>query len=398
MNPVDHPHGGGEGKSKGGRHPVTPWGKPTLGHRTRDTKKAELRGHRARSQAREGTFVSRSSKKGPFIDPRLMARIEEMNAARTKRMIKTWSRASTIFPEMVGHTIAVHDGRKHVPVFVSEAHGRPQARRVRADADVPRPRGRPAGEAALMAARRPKTTSPCARRRATCARPRARRASCSSTSAASPYVAGARDPEVHAARGRARHPVRARVGRRQRRGEPRARAPRARASSRLRRRGPDRSSAGSPRARGRAMRIRKRTCHLTDRAAPRPAARGRRAPGPAARARRQGDDRRRGRRRRKAAPRPRRREAGAAGPRESDVGGPPRRRPPTRRPRPAPEPKRRRRSRRRAESPKATRPAAEAPPRRSPPRRGRGARRRGRGRRRRRGRSEDEQADEEEEV
>ena len=65
--------------------------------------------------------MSRSSKKGPFVDPRLISRVEEMNAARTKRMLKTWSRASTIFPEMVGHTIAVHDGRKHVPVFVSEA-------------------------------------------------------------------------------------------------------------------------------------------------------------------------------------------------------------------------------------------------------------------------------------
>ena len=65
--------------------------------------------------------MSRSSKKGPFVDARLIARVEEMNAARTKRMLKTWSRASTIFPEMVGHTIAVHDGRKHVPVFVSEA-------------------------------------------------------------------------------------------------------------------------------------------------------------------------------------------------------------------------------------------------------------------------------------
>jgi small subunit ribosomal protein S19 len=65
--------------------------------------------------------VSRSSKKGPFVDPRLITRVEEMNTARTKRMLKTWSRASTIFPEMVGHTIAVHDGRKHVPVFVSEA-------------------------------------------------------------------------------------------------------------------------------------------------------------------------------------------------------------------------------------------------------------------------------------
>jgi small subunit ribosomal protein S19 len=64
--------------------------------------------------------VSRSSKKGPFVEERLLARVEAMNAAGEKRMIRTWSRASTIFPEMVGHTIAVHDGRKHVPVFVSE--------------------------------------------------------------------------------------------------------------------------------------------------------------------------------------------------------------------------------------------------------------------------------------
>ena len=65
--------------------------------------------------------MSRSSKKGPFVQERLMARIEAMNASSSKQMIKTWSRTSTIFPEMVGHTIAVHDGRKHVPVFVSES-------------------------------------------------------------------------------------------------------------------------------------------------------------------------------------------------------------------------------------------------------------------------------------
>ena len=64
--------------------------------------------------------MSRSSKKGPFIQDRLLSRIEAMNATGEKRMIRTWSRTSTIFPEMVGHTIAVHDGRKHVPVFVSE--------------------------------------------------------------------------------------------------------------------------------------------------------------------------------------------------------------------------------------------------------------------------------------
>jgi small subunit ribosomal protein S19 len=65
--------------------------------------------------------MSRSSKKGPFVQERLMARIEAMNSSGEKRMLKTWSRTSTIFPEMVGHTIAVHDGRKHVPVFISES-------------------------------------------------------------------------------------------------------------------------------------------------------------------------------------------------------------------------------------------------------------------------------------
>jgi small subunit ribosomal protein S19 len=75
---------------------------------------------RPRAQAREGEALSRSSKKGPFVEERLMSRIESMNDRNEKRMIRTWSRTSTIFPEMVGHTIAVHDGRKHVPVFISE--------------------------------------------------------------------------------------------------------------------------------------------------------------------------------------------------------------------------------------------------------------------------------------
>ena len=64
--------------------------------------------------------MGRSLKKGPFVEERLMKRIDAMNAAHEKKVVKTWSRASTIFPEMVGHTIAVHDGRKHVPVFISE--------------------------------------------------------------------------------------------------------------------------------------------------------------------------------------------------------------------------------------------------------------------------------------
>ena len=65
--------------------------------------------------------MSRSSKKGPFVDERLMARIESMNASGEKRRVSTCARASTICPEMVGHTIAVHDGRRHVPVFVTES-------------------------------------------------------------------------------------------------------------------------------------------------------------------------------------------------------------------------------------------------------------------------------------
>ena len=120
MNPVDHPHGGGEGKSKGGRHPVTPWGVPTLGKRTRrkhkESDKLIVRGRRRGKEKR----LSRSSKKGPFVEERLMTRIKRMNESGSKQMIRTWSRSSTIFPEMVGHTIAVHDGRKHVPVFVTE--------------------------------------------------------------------------------------------------------------------------------------------------------------------------------------------------------------------------------------------------------------------------------------
>ena len=64
--------------------------------------------------------MGRSLKKGPFVDKKLLKRIVEMNEANTKEVIKTWSRPSTIFPQMVGHTIAVHDGRKHVPVYITE--------------------------------------------------------------------------------------------------------------------------------------------------------------------------------------------------------------------------------------------------------------------------------------
>ncbi len=64
--------------------------------------------------------MSRSLKKGPFVEAKLFARVEAMNEKGEKKVVKTWSRASVIFPEFVGHTIAVHDGRKHVPVYVTE--------------------------------------------------------------------------------------------------------------------------------------------------------------------------------------------------------------------------------------------------------------------------------------
>ena len=64
--------------------------------------------------------MSRSVKKGPFVEERLLKRVQEMNQTGEKRILKTWSRSSTIFPDFVGHTIAVHDGRKHVPVYVTE--------------------------------------------------------------------------------------------------------------------------------------------------------------------------------------------------------------------------------------------------------------------------------------
>ena len=65
--------------------------------------------------------MARSSKKAPFVEERLMQRVETMNETGEKRMLKTWSRASTIYPEMIGHTIAVHDGRKHVPIYITES-------------------------------------------------------------------------------------------------------------------------------------------------------------------------------------------------------------------------------------------------------------------------------------
>jgi small subunit ribosomal protein S19 len=65
-------------------------------------------------------FMGRSLKKGPYVDPKLLNKIEAMNERGDKKVVRTWSRASTIFPQMVGHTIAVHDGRRHVPIYITE--------------------------------------------------------------------------------------------------------------------------------------------------------------------------------------------------------------------------------------------------------------------------------------
>lgn len=64
--------------------------------------------------------MSRSLKKGPYISPKLLQKVEEMNASNQRQVIRTWSRDSTIFPQMVGHTIAVHDGRRHIPIYITE--------------------------------------------------------------------------------------------------------------------------------------------------------------------------------------------------------------------------------------------------------------------------------------
>ena len=69
--------------------------------------------------------MSRSTKKGPYVDPKLFDKIEVLNESNQKQIIRTWSRDSTIFPEFVGLTIAVHDGRRHVPIFMQREHGRP---------------------------------------------------------------------------------------------------------------------------------------------------------------------------------------------------------------------------------------------------------------------------------
>ena len=124
MNPIDHPHGGGEGKTSGGRHPVSPWGAargphPPCTQGERPPHCPPPQGHEEALGANE--HMPRSLKKGPFVDDHLTKKVDAQNDKGTKNVIKTWSRRSMIVPSMLGHTIAVHDGRKHVPVFVTEA-------------------------------------------------------------------------------------------------------------------------------------------------------------------------------------------------------------------------------------------------------------------------------------
>ena len=227
--------------------------------------------------------MARSLKKGPFVDDHLLKKVDELNAKGEKRVIKTWSRRSTIIPDMVGHTIAVHDGRKHVPVYITESMVGPQAGRVRPHPHLPVPRrpgtgGAAVGDARSQAQREPRLPAP----------------------------AGVEGPRRHRGDplGAGRRPLRPRVavqGPRGPRPDPRPR----------RRPGPPRSCCASasatrppwsarswrrpsptpstttrmigdelfvsacfadegptlkrwrPRARGRATRIRKRTCHMT---------------------------------------------------------------------------------------------------------------------------------------
>ena len=122
MNPIDHPHGGGEGRTKGGRHPVTPWGKPTKGAKTRKNKRTDADLHRRRAAQER-----KASRHDPFglerpVRRRLSA--EEGGNRRAPRgrkdVIKTWSRRSTILPQFVGLTFGVYNGHKYLPVLVTE--------------------------------------------------------------------------------------------------------------------------------------------------------------------------------------------------------------------------------------------------------------------------------------
>ena len=123
MNPVDHPHGGGEGRTKGGRHPVTPWGFPTKGEKTRKNKSTDEVHHAEPSRSkknRKDRDMARSVWKGPFVDGYLLKKAEAARASGRHEMIRIWTRRSTILPQFVGLTFGVYNGQKHIPVMVTE--------------------------------------------------------------------------------------------------------------------------------------------------------------------------------------------------------------------------------------------------------------------------------------
>ena len=159
MNPVDHPLGGGEGKTSGGRHPVSPWGMPTKGYKTRNSKTTDKFIVAAETEVEWAAH----SRKGPFVDTHLLEKIEVMNRGAEKKVIKTWSRRSTVDPR---------DGRAHArraqreevhPGVRDREHGRPQARRVRADAALQGPHDQGGREGRAAAA--PRRRAPAALRR-----------------------------------------------------------------------------------------------------------------------------------------------------------------------------------------------------------------------------------------
>src|SRR6476660_1043145 len=122
MNPIDHPMGGGQGKSKGGggrHHPVSPWGQLAKGFKTRAKHKPSDRFILERGQ-KKNKFMGRSLKKGPFVEPHLLEKIDKMNSSGVKKPVKTWSRRSMVTPDFVGHTFLVHNGKIFQSVFVTE--------------------------------------------------------------------------------------------------------------------------------------------------------------------------------------------------------------------------------------------------------------------------------------
>jgi hypothetical protein len=134
MNPIDHPHGGGEGRTGEGRVPVSPWGQPTKGYRTRQQQAHEQHDRAAPLQAIRGRQMTRSLKKGSVCRrttwwPRWIRLV----TTNDKKPIKTWSRRSTVLPDFIGLTIAVHNGQAAHSGLCFRKDGGPQAGRVRAD-------------------------------------------------------------------------------------------------------------------------------------------------------------------------------------------------------------------------------------------------------------------------